>query len=181
MYEQLINKLESKGVEFEIGLSNDEIKRIEEVFNIEFPKELKELYKIALPISKGFYNWRNFNDGNIKFIKEVIKRPIKDIYELVDEVYWCEKWGEEPNNELEKVGIIRSLLKKAPKLIPIYAHRYMPQVNMKNIPIFSIHDTDIICYGENLTSYLEIEFGIEKQSDIDYEKLTYISFWSDLL
>lgn len=181
MYKQLINKLKSKGIEFEIGLSNDEIKRIEEIFNIEFPKELKELYKIALPISKGFYNWRNFNDENIKFIKEAIKRPIKDIYELADGVYWCEKWGEEPNNELEKVEIIRSLLKKAPKLIPIYAHRYMPQVNRINTPIFSIHDTDIICYGENLTSYLEIEFGTEKQIDIDYEKITYIPFWSDLL
>lgn len=178
MYKQLINKLESKGVEFEIGLSNDEIKRIEEVFNIEFPKELKELYKIALPISKGFYNWRNFDDKNVKFINEVIKRPIKDIYELADGVYWCDEWGEEPNNESEK---IRNLLKKAPKLIPIYAHRYMPQVNMKNIPIFSIHDTDIICYGENLSSYLKIEFGYKNQSDIDYEKLNYIPFWSDLL
>ncbi|WP_194191842.1 SMI1/KNR4 family protein [Clostridium chrysemydis] len=181
MYMELINKLKHKGIEFEIGLSNDEIKRIEEVFNIEFPKDLKELYKIALPISKGFYNWRNFNDENVTFINEVIKRPIKDIYELADGVYWCDEWGEEPNNELEKVEIIRSLLKKAPKLIPIYAHRYMPQVNRINTPIFSIHDTDIICYGENLTSYLEIEFGTEKQSDINYEKLTYIPFWSDLL
>ena len=151
------------------------------MYNIELPEELKNLYNIALPVSKGFCNWRNFDDKNVKFIKEVIERPIKDIYELANEVYWCDDWGKEPNNESEKVEIIRNLLEKAPKLIPIYFHRYMTQVNMKNIPIFSMHDTDIICYGENLSSYLKIEFGDKNQSDIDYEKLNYIPFWNDLL
>lgn len=35
----------------------------------------------------------------------------------------------------------------------------MPEMNIKNAPIFSIHNTDIICYGENLFSYFEIEVG----------------------
>lgn len=116
----------------------------------------------ALPISKGFYNWRNFDPKNIQYIKAAIYRPINNIYELVNEVYWCDEWGNEPSDKSKRAEVIRKLLKKAPKLIPIYAHRYMPEMNIKNAPIFSIHDTDIIYYGENLFSYFKIEFGEKK-------------------
>lgn len=180
MYNELIDMLKFKGVEFEKGLSEQEINRIKHEYSIKFPQELKDFYMTALPISKGFYNWRNFNLENIKYIKEAMNRPINDIYEMADEVYWCDEWGDEPS-EIDQIEIVRGLLKRAPILIPIYSHRYFPAINSENIPVFSIHDTDIVCYGENLLSYFEIEFGEKKQSNINYSMLTYIPFWSDLL
>ncbi|MBS6005911.1 MAG: SMI1/KNR4 family protein [Clostridium baratii] len=181
MYNELINMLKLKGVKFEKGLSEEEIIRITQEYSIEFPEELREFYMTAVPVSRGFYNWRNFDPKNIQYIKAAIYRPINNIYELANEVYWCDEWGNEPSEEHKRVEVIRELLKKAPKLIPIYAHRYMPEMNVENAPIFSIHDTDIICYGENLFSYFEIEFGEKKQIDIDYNIITYIPVWIDFL
>ena len=67
------------------------LKKIEEVYNTEFQEELKNLYNIAVPVSKGFCNQRNFDDKNVKFIKEVIERPIKYIYELAFEAIFYKK------------------------------------------------------------------------------------------
>ena len=55
----------------------------------------------------------------------------------------------------------------APKLIPIYTHRYMPMIDEKNNPIFSIHGVDVICYGTRIDEYFQIEFG-EKKQDVTY-------------
>ena len=71
---------------------------------------------------------------------------------------------------------------KAPNIIPIYGHRYIPYVKgCSDVPVFSIRGCDIIYYGENLISYLEIEFGIKDFDDLDYDKCKHIDFWSDIM
>lgn len=180
MYKEIVDMLKLNGVEFAEGLSEQEIIEIKQEYNIEFPKELQEFYSTALPVSKGFYNWRDFKPANVHYIKDVMNRPFNDIYELADEVYWCDEWGDEPN-ESERADVVRAMLKKAPALIPIYLHRYIPTINLEPTPVFSIHDTDIIYYGENLESYFEIEFGNKKHSNISYDIIKYVPFWSDLL
>jgi len=177
---ELLTRLKSKGIEFAEGLSQAEFLRINQVYGVEFPFELKEFYSVALPISNNFYNWHDFSSENVSKIKSALKRPFDDIYEMADEVYWCEDWGVEPG-ENEKANVIRLKLEKAPKLIPIYLHRYMPMVNKEKVPIISVCDTDVIYYGENFESYLEIEFGDKRQSDIEFEKIEHVPFWSDLL
>ena len=94
MYRESIMLLKSQGIEFESGLTCEEIAKIEEIYKIKFPKSLKEFLMIALPISKGFYNWRNLEKNNVMFIKKIINRPTEDIDELAEEVYWCDDWGE---------------------------------------------------------------------------------------
>jgi len=180
MNNELLKALEDNGVDFAEGLSQFEFLKIEQVFDIKFPKDLKDFYSIALPISKNFYNWRDFSSENIKIIKYALDRPYKDIYRMVDEVYWCDDWGVEPDED-KRSKIIRHKLKKAPKLIPIYSHRYIPMIDRSNLPIFSICNTDVIYYGENLESYLYIEFGNRKQSEIDFGKINQVPFWSDLI
>lgn len=180
MYKELIEKLKLRGVEFTSGLDEKEFETITKEYDFKFPRELKKMYEVALPISQGFYNWRDFSIDNIEYIKEVMARPIKDIYDMADEVYWCDNWGEEPN-EIEKIKFVQKLLKTAPALIPIYSHRYLSVADVEQSPVFSIHETDIIYYGENLKSYFEIEFGLKSYSDIDYDNISYIPFWTDLL
>ncbi len=180
MYNELIDMLKLKGIEFEKGLSEQEITKITKEYRIEFPQELKDFYMTALPVSKGFYNWRNFDSENIQYIKKAMDIPINDIYEMADEVYWCDEWGEEPSKS-DQIKMVRGLLKGAPILIPIYSHRYFPAINLEHIPVLSIYGTDLIYYGENLFSYFEIEFGEKKQSNINYSEITYVPFWSDLL
>ena len=91
-------------------------------------------------------------------------------------------WGEKPSDIKEAVNLATIYFNKAPKLIPIYYHRYIPSSPFAyGNPIMSVHQTDIIYYGENLLSYLLVEFGIKKRKDIDFEKIKKIPFWSDII
>lgn len=181
MYENSLNFLKTKGIEFERGLTLDELKQIENIYQIKFPGSLREFLMMALPISKGFYNWRNMQDDNVQFIKNIINKPLSDIYNMAEEVYWCDDWGEEPEDEVVISKKVRERLKEAPKLLPIYAHRYMPMILDGNPPIISIHDLDIIYYGKNLEDYLYVEFGNKTQNEIEFENITPIPFWSDIM
>lgn len=181
MYEDSISLLKMKGIEFEKGLTLDELKQIEKIYQIKFPRSLRKFLMMALPISKGFYNWRKIQDDNVQFIKKIINKPLSDIYNLAGEVYWCDDWGEKPKDEKIMLEEVRKQLKKAPKLVPIYAHRYMPMVLDENPPIISIHDIDIIYYGEDLEDYFNIEFGKKTQDTIEFQNIIPIPFWSEIM
>lgn len=181
MYKRSINLLKTCGIKFESGLTMDEILKIEKLYAIQFPKSLRDFLMTGLPISKGFYNWRNFELNNIEFIKSIIYKPLKDIDGLAEEVYWCEEWGEEPISIADKVKSVRERLKKAPTLLPLFSHRYMPETVDDRPPVISVHGVDIIYYGENLEDYLEVEFGEKEQDEINFERISPIPFWSEIM
>jgi len=175
-----IEILQSKGIQFDNGLSIDEIKQIEQLYEIVFPEELKSLYMSFLPISNGFYLWRDFSSSNIQSIRNMIEMPFKEMENEINDIEWSENWGEEPLG-YERNEKIRQKLKTAPKLIPIYFHRYIASGNLECSPVFSVHGTDIIYYGENLNQYLEIEFAGRPYEDIDYKQIHQIPFWSEII
>lgn len=107
--------------------------------------------------------------------------PLTNIYEMADELDWSDEWGEEPESKEERIYKIRENMKKAPKLIPIFSHRYMPLCTMRKYPILSVHGIDIVYYGENLDQYIEVEFGNKRQEALEYSGMEYIPFWSDLM
>ena len=181
MYEKIISLLTYQGVKFDVGLSKSEIDKIEKIYEFHFPLSLRCFLEECLPISKGFYNWRNFKTDNIERIKEKIKKPVNDILELADEVPWCDKWGKEPEDRTVFFQIVKKMIKEAPVVIPIYAHRYMPEIMNGDVPIISIHGVDIIYYGCNLEEYFLIEFGELKQENLNYSGITKIPFWSDIM
>ncbi|SEQ09593.1 hypothetical protein SAMN02910289_01269 [Lachnospiraceae bacterium RM5] len=57
-------------IEYERGMSESEINNVEKIYEIKFPLSLKEYLMKSLPVSKGFYNWRDFTDENINYIKK---------------------------------------------------------------------------------------------------------------
>lgn len=181
MYKELIEELTSRGVLFDNGLTNEEVKAIESRYNITFPRELLRLYSLALPISNGFYNWRSKTEENTKKIKHALEKPRKDLIEEINEIQWNDNWGVEPDNEEERKEHILRKMQNAPKMIPIYSHRYMAEIEDAENPIFSICGSDIICYGKNLNTYLQSEFKIIEKPQVLLNKLIFVPFWSDLL
>lgn len=179
--DEIINLLIAKNIVFEVGLTFDEIARIEEIYGIIFPRRLQNFLMTALPISEGFYNWRNTKKENIAYIKSKMNQPATYINEMPKEIYWCENWGEEPEDEEAFTREVKKRLGVAPKLIPIFSHRYMPVIGNDNPPIISVHGGDVIYMGENLDSYFKVEFGGKDQKKIKFSKINPISFWSDLM
>jgi hypothetical protein len=182
MFKDIIEEMKKKSIVFGEGLRQQDFDKIVKLYNLKFPDELRELYSISLPISKGFYNWKDYSTENINSIKSAICRPQNDLLELLEEIYWCKDWGEEPTNIDTRNKFIKESIKSAPPLIPIFTHRYLPiyDVNSSN-PVFSIHGTDVIYYGNDLATYLQIEFGNEKNKIHDYSNVQAVPFWSDLL
>lgn len=180
-YKKSIKLLQLAGIEFEAGLTDNEVTKIEKIYNIQFPKSLKNFLMEGLPISKGFYNWRNFEPGNIEYIRHMIFDPMKYIDNFAEEVYWCDEWGKEPECVMDKAQIVRARLKNAPILLPIFAHRYMPEISNDRPPVISVHGVDIIYYGEDLEDYFKIEFGKKEQSEINFQRINTIPFWSEIM
>lgn len=54
----LIQLLKSRGIQFEKGLTNEELITVEANFDITFPPDFQTLLCLELPVSKGFVNWR---------------------------------------------------------------------------------------------------------------------------
>ena len=181
MYREKIDLLKQSGIKMEAGISQMELKQIEELYGIKFPKSFREFLMTALPVSGSFYNWRDFSAENISYIKNTIARPRETLKELAEEVEWGESWGQEPENLVEKAKEVKKQLQKAPILIPVYAHRYMPMIEAENPPILSVHGTDIIYYGENLSDYFEVEFGVKRQEDIAFGRIRPVPFWSEIM
>lgn len=167
-------------IEYERGMSESEINNVEKIYEIKFPLSLKEYLMKSLPVSKGFYNWRDFTDENINYIKKIMNRPFMDLYESIEDIFWPDNWEKVDKCE-EKVDLIKEKIKSAPKLIPVFSHRYMPMIDEDNPPIISVSDIDVIYYGENLNDYLNIEFGNKLQTEIDFERISYIRFWTDIM
>jgi hypothetical protein len=58
------------------------------------------------------------------------------------------------------------ILDDAPRLIPIYAHRAVPNEPLEaGNPVFSVMQMDIIIYGNDLEQYLHNEFGLPPLHD----------------
>lgn len=58
---------------------------------------------------------------------------------------------------------------------------WMPMIDEKNNPIFSIHGVDVICYGTRIDEYFQIEFGEKKQESIKYSEIKQVPFWTEMI
>jgi len=154
----IYENLKNAGIEFSAGLSEKEIIQIEEYHLFKFPPDYKELLLEKLPISGGFYNWRDYKST---VIKEAFEWPLVGIiFDIENNEFWADEWGEKPNTKEEREKIAKDKISNFPKLIPINGHRYIPCFpNEINNPVYSVYQTDIIYYGTNLENYLANEFA----------------------
>jgi hypothetical protein len=73
-------------------------------------------------------------------------------------------------------------MENAPRLIPIFGHRYLPaEPEIAGNPVFSVYQTDIIYYGVDLRRYLSCEFGGLDYALANRDEPRRIRFWADLV
>ena len=151
------------------GLTDEEFEKIEKFYSIKFPISLRTLYKSFLP---EFYNWRDFSEENVNKIKYYLNWPIEGIlFDIQNNGFWKKCFGQITNDINENKKIALEFLENSnnetvPKLIPVYAHRYVPcYPDIMDIPVISVYQTDIVFYGKNLEDYFKSEFGIKNCID----------------
>lgn len=172
--------LERRGVRFAPGLSDAEVAEVEARYGFRFPPDLRSLLQFALPINDDFYDWRAEPESQIR---RMLSLPFDGMAEfLVSEVrFWPEAWGPRPSDDWEALKAAQSHVERAPRLIPIYAHRYIPERPAQSgNPVFSTVQTDTICYGYDLADYLYREFRVPLPTwSVRYPRP--IAFWDDVL
>ena len=166
----------------ESGLTDSEVELTQSKYGFQFPPDLRELLQHALPIGPMFPNWRDERDD---LIKEQLSWPLEGIlFDIERNGFWMEEWGPKPNDSAAAFEIARQAVARAPRLIPVYGHRYIPdEPQLAGNPVFSAHQTDIIYYGGNLAHYFANEFrpGVYRWSEEHERTVRKIRFWSRLV
>jgi hypothetical protein len=154
--QRLMNRLPT--VEFAPGLSDSEVAAAEQTFAFRFPPDLRAFLQTALPCGQ-FPNWRSGDEAALRSRLDLPRKGI--LFDVQHNGFWLPEWGEHPEQLEQALRIASDSVGAAPKLIPIYAHRMMPdEPHLPGNPVFSVHQTDIIYYGFDLADYLRHEFHI---------------------
>ncbi len=174
--------LQRAGVVFERGLDDGELRAIEAKYGFAFPPDLAAFLAYALPVGKSWVNWRSADE---RTIVARLDWPYDGIcFDVEQSGFWLEAWGERPPDLRDAFAIVKRAVERAPKLIPICGHRYLPdRPRDAGNPVFSVYQTDIIHYGADLEDYLENEFKYYFGRG-DYrirEPVRRIEFWSELV
>jgi hypothetical protein len=155
--ERLIPGLRAIGIEVAPGLTDEEIVHAENKYGFQFPPDLRMLLQYAMPISDGFVNWRADDEDAIR---DMLEWPLEGMcFDIEVNSFWMASWGEKPKYLSYAFRVAKQALRKAPKLIPVCGHRYIPdEPHLSGNPMFSVYQTDIIYYGYDLADYFFNEF-----------------------
>jgi hypothetical protein len=146
-------------VEFDAGLADAEVAAAEARFGLRFPPDLREFLQTALPRGPQFPDWRSGDEAELR---DWLDRPRQGVlFDVAHNGFWLDEWGPRPGPLAEALRVASGLVAAAPRLVPIYGHRMMPdEPPWAGNPVFSVHQTDIIPYGFDLADYLRHEFGL---------------------
>ena len=157
------------------GYTQGELGRAQEKFGLVFPPDLIALLRERRPAAG--HDWADEAE-----IRRALDWPCHSIVHSVEinSVWWPE-WGERPPDADGREEVLRSIVSRAPKLIPLISHRYLPeQPHEPGNPVFSVFGFDAVCYGTDLADYFAREFSSKPGGPLP-ERAKYIPFWSDLV
>ena len=154
------------------GYSQAELDAAQERFALRFPPDLVELLR-EKRLLRG-YDWIDDDDK----IRAALAWPLQGfLFDIEHSLLWWPEWGERPDSLSERAAIIRRVVSEAPKLIPIFGHRYIPEEpHERGNPVFSVYQADIIHYGSDLASYFSNELSGQYELADNIKR---IRFWSD--
>lgn len=171
-----VDALRSAGVVLEAGLTARERQGLERRLGFTFGPEHAALLELALPVGTSWPDWRG---GALKELRGLLDQPIAGVvFDVRNNGFWPATWGERPAADDEAEAAARERLAAVPRLVPFYAHRYLAaDSRYVPSPVFSVHQTDVIHYGDNLVDYVAREFGGTLREP---SERTRVPFWSPL-
>lgn len=159
IWQDFVRQLSEQGIQFAPGLTDGEVSRVQERHSFLFPLDLREFLQTGLPQGEQFPDWRS---GTESALREWLNVPRAGVlFDVEHNEFWLPEWGPRPGDLASALRFVGELISAAPKLIPVYGHRMMPdEPQSAGNPVFSVHQTDIIYYGFNLADYLRHEFTL---------------------
>jgi hypothetical protein len=160
------------------GLTAAEFDKIEAEFGFTFADDHRAFLTAGLPFGRGWPDWR---DGDRAQLRERLAWPVEGVlFDVVENGFWYAGWGPQPPDDTAALELARGQLFTAPRMIPVYAHRFLPAGHGRSgDPVLSIYQTDVICHGNDLTDFLAVEFGLGTRAGEPCRPT--VDFWSRLL
>ena len=163
-------------VEFDAGLTDAEVAAVESRFGFRFPPDLQDFLQTALPRGSRFPDWRSGDEAALWDWLDLPRQGV--LFDVEHNGFWLDEWGPPPGSLGDALRAADERVAAAPRLIPVYMHRMMPdEPHLPGNPVFSVHQTDIIHYGFNLADYLRHEFGLPGREPWP-ESVRSIRFWT---
>lgn len=160
------------------GMSDRELTRVEERFDFRFAPDHRLMLQVALPL--GEKAWPDWRGGEDEDLSSRLNGPRDGVlFDVRENGFWRKDWGQRPRALPDAVAVARGHLEQAPVLVPLFGHRFMPTVPATpGNPVLSVHQTDIIYYGNDLLDWLAYEFTRRGSSEPPSRRVPY---WSDLM
>lgn len=157
------------------GYTAAELEDAQSRFNLSFPPDLIELLLDRRPADGTDWN-------NEEMVRSQLAWPFEGLlFDVEENGVWWSEWGDRPAKEEERAEVLRSVLRRAPKLIPIIGHRYLPATPSRaGNPVFSVYQSDIIHYGADLLDYIDREENGWASEGWPTD-LREIDFWSEMV
>jgi hypothetical protein len=160
------------------GYTRSELDAAQERYRLCFPPDLLDLLLDRRP-AQG-WDWRTDDKG----IRRALDHPLDGLlFDVEHNLLWWPEWGERPSTVEERAEILTATVGSAPRLIPLIAHRYLPEEPKgAGNPVFSVMQSDVIYYGANLEDYFRREFTVGSLDRAPIvEEIRFIPFWSVLV
>jgi hypothetical protein len=169
------------------GLTDGEFARIEAEYEFDFADDHRAFLAAGLPLSSPapgqrrspWPDWRGAGPGDLR---GRLDWPVEGaLFDVEHNALWHPSWGQRAADAGEALKTARQHLSRAPKMIPVCSHRYLPAGRgTYGHPVLSIYQTDIIVYGTHLADYINQEFG-QYSISADWTPPPMVPFWSDFL
>ncbi|WJX95207.1 hypothetical protein P8452_76551 [Trifolium repens] len=152
-----LNPAHLAGIQVQQGLSEAEFAGIEAEFGFLFPPDLRAILAAGLPIGAGFPEWRA--TGARLHLRASLDLPMAAIsFQIARNTLWARCWGPKPTDPEKALRVARNALKKAPLLIPIFNHCYIPcNPSLAGNPVFYVDENRIFCCGFDLSDFFQRE------------------------
>ena len=175
------------------GLTDAEFARIERDYGFEFADDHRAFLAAGLPLkTPAPYErrnpWPDWRDGDPGDLRKRLDAPVEGaLFDVQYNDLWHPSWGQRPADMSTALSTARRHLARAPKMIPVWGHRYLPAGRgTYGHPVLSIHQTDILMFGTDLAEYIAIEFLRRSMipdltTPPDWTPPPMVPFWSDFL
>src|SRR5437773_167591 len=124
IWADLVERMKERGTSFDAGLTDVEVAATEARFSFRFPPDLRAFLQTALPQGEQFPNWRS---GKKSALRDWLNLPRQGIlFDVEHNGFWLEEWGPRPQSLADARRAASALVAAAPRLVPIFIHRMMP-------------------------------------------------------
>jgi hypothetical protein len=181
----------------EAGLTDAEFARVETEFGFRFADDYRAFLAAGLPVNSRpeprepgvVYThpkpWPDWRGGDPATLRQFMDWPIEGVlFDVEHNRFWHGDWGSMPDDRASALEAAQRMLADAPRMVPIYGHRYLPAGRGTfGHPVLSMWQADIIYYGLDLADYIDREFGSVDpgQGEDRWHPQATVEFWRDFV